>query len=530
MAEFNPFEVPEDGPLEMSGAAPRPSKPPKASSASGEPDGPQVELVSDRPPKGGFGRFLRRSWKVIVAVVVLAAVLVVFSGAILARLAPAWTVEHGAAKAMAAVEARLDGTPWGAAGILAEALAKGAVGCEFDLTQSGESAAGSVVLTADWAARDFSLEAEYDVLGRGGDVALYLDRERAAVASSQLDEVYGVTFRSFEDDLRSSDLPRALGLDEEAIAQLAGGVERMTRLLELDPAGLLEELEDVYGNFLKDLEFEAAQEKTRVSGERLSCTAMTASVDERDLRNLVLDAYDVFTDNESVRSLLLASYTGGGLLEDEAEDYLDEGLREGRAQLKASLEQMDFDMDLTYYLYRGRLVKLEAERSMDGGAAFQCVLELGADPSEDDWRLACTADSGYGDTVRLTAVYESEQRGGGYSDRLTVTYGGDGYEETVELSTEWDQKSGDLELAVLSGAGEQARVRCNLTVDQGGFRLDLGDMLRELGGVDGSLAVWAEEGAQAAHPKFVNLDRWDTAVLEKIEGVLTQTGSAAYGY
>lgn len=508
MTDFNLFDVPEETPPAFSTAAPKAPKPPRE---------PKVELVTDRPP-GGVKRFFRRFWKVIAAAAALVLVLVIFGGTLLSWLAPAWTVGHGMEKAASAVRLRLDDAPWGAAGTLIAALENGAAGFELEMPDGS----AAVTLRSDFENRDFALSAEYDLYGAAGDAALYINPTRAAVESSWLDDAYGVTFKSFEEDLRASELPALLGLDDEEIERAADTVDRLTRLLDTDPADVLDGLEGVYGEFLKDLDFESERVKVKVSGERLSCTAMTAEIGPRDVRNLALGAYDVLTEDEGFRMLLL----GPAAWQDE--DALDGELRDARARLKDELEQMTFDLELTCYLYRGQLVKAELQGVLgEDEAQIECTLDLGADPVQDDWHLDCTANHA-GGVTRLSADYASESGERRYSDRLTLVYGEDGYEQAVEISADWNKKTGNLDLSLVADDREAFSARCNLERGDDSFRLTLDGAL--LSGAGGSLALWAEEGGKVGSVKFVNLDRWDAGTLEALQNALTQAGRSAGPY
>lgn len=523
MAEFNPFDIPNDDAPVTPDAAPRPQpgpprqpRPPRQTSAT-------VEKALEKLPKNGFGRFIRRFWRVCAIVVALVLVLAVFGSAIMMKLAPAWSVQRGVAKAADAIAARIQDSPYQALDLLLQSVQAGSVGCDFTLTQDGETMSGQVELTSQLKDRSFALRGAVSAMGIDLDGELFVNDTRAALRSSLLDDCYGVTYKSFGDDLRASAVPDKLGLSEDDILDAEAAMDSLVQLLEANPKGLLDDCKDVSRGFLKDLDFSSSTEKVKVGGERVSCKTLTANIGARDIRALILDEYDALTENETFRSLFTASALRSANDPALTDDQLDEQFAQQREILKQQLEQVDCDLDVTYCLYRGRLVKTELSGKFGAGgsqAKLECAMDFGCDPAKDDWSLTCSLVPDYGEAIKLRASYESELDGDDYSDCLRLTLGEDGGEQQVTLATDWDKATGDLTLRVRngddgSGGGEAESIHCNLQVDGSSFTLTLTP--EDLGGEGPALTIRADSEAKLEEPKFVNLDKWDEDVLDAMK-------------
>ena len=533
MAEFNPFDVPENGNRERPASAPQAPKQTPAQR-------PPRKSLKDRLPQNKFGNFLRRFWVPTCAVVVVALVLIVFGNAILVKLAPTWALGRGTVKTTKAVEDRIDASPYKALKLFGESMLSGSLGCEFTYYDEWSDAFGSVELTSDLKDLNMSLAADVTVDGRQVDGVFYLNEDRIALESSYLSQCYGVSFENFEKNLRSSFLGQ--NMSEEEIRQLSDAVAQVRQTLEFDMDDLIEAYTERYEEFLKEMDFQSSGEKTSVGGDRVSCTALTASMDEKMIRSLAVDCVEIFFENEDVKNMAISAMMAeamsyGGTTEDvreEAERAYEENVRLMVNSVEDALLDLRCDIDITYYLYHNKLVKTEVvgDVTAEGKTGrIEYILDFGKDPAKDDWNIEYRLDAPSGMVQTAQIVYATDSNSKAYSDSLKVTIGsgwdGELEEETLEIETEWDKRSGDLEFYVYDPDGGAYQYSCNLQVDGKSFALTL-DEFGNLISPDSylELTLTADQTAKIGNPDYVDLDRWDESVMEDFENAANAINGA----
>ncbi len=541
MAEFNPFDIPEENVTGQPAEAPK-QQPPHSTPASSGGSAPAAAPPRPKRPKGagpafldklpqnGFGKFVRRYWGILAGVIAVALVVVIFGGAILTKLSPVTALGRATAKTSSAIQDRIDKSPYKAVQILGKSVLSGSVGCGVSFNDGYTQFDGQFNLNSDWKDRAWSLGASGSYNGQSVDGELFFSKDRAAVRSSLLQNCYGVTFATLEDDLRASVLPDYLGLSDDDIRQAGQVAEQLSKTLDFDLTRLLEDCTELYADFLKDIKLESESAKTEVGGKRLSCTAVYAELDEKDISGLVLDLYDMVMDDEDVRNMVISSMTAEGYYTvAEAEQQYDQQIREARQELERQMRSLDCDMELTYYLSGNQLVKVEVtgEMTVDGSTAnMEMFMDFGENPEKDDWVMECVMTSDYGDQVTMSAVYSTDVDGSDYADSLEITMDQGYGAETVGIYTDWNRKTGDLAISLDDGYDYQTGY-CNLIVDGNTFTLTL-DELAEALYLDGDfhLEITADQSAAVEDPDYINLDKWDQTVLEEFQSVANQI---AYG-
>lgn len=537
MAEFNPFDIPEENVTGEPAAAPKQPTPHSAPASSGgsapaatpprpkRPKGAGPAFL-DKLPQNGFGKFVRRYWGILAGVIAVALVVVIFGGAILTKLSPVTALGRATAKTSSAIQDRIDKSPYKAVQILSKSILSGSVGCGVSYNDGYTQVDGQFNLNSDWKDRAWSLGASGSYNGQSMDAELFFSKDRAAVRSSLLQNCYGVTFASLEDDLRASVLPDYLGLSDDDIRQAGQVAEQISKTLDFDLTKLLEDCTELYADFLKDLKLESESAKTEVGGKRLSCTAVYAELDEKDISGFVLDFFDMIMDDEDVRNMVISSMTAEGYYTvTEAEQQYDQEMRNARQELERQMRSLDCDMELTYYLSGNQLVKVEVtgEMTVDGTTAnMEMYMDFGEDPEKDDWVIDCVMTSDYGDRITMNMVYSTDIDGSDYADSLEITMDQGYGAETVGIYTDWNRKTGDLAISLDDGYDYQTGY-CNLIVDGNTFTLTLDD-LAEAMYLDGDfhLEITADQSARVEDPEYVNLDKWDQAVLEEFQSVASQ--------
>ena len=524
MAEFNPFDVP-------GGAGPTGSGQP---AAGGQP-APKAPRPRKAPnflsklPKNGFGNFVRRFYGLIAAVVVVALVLVIFGGAILTKLSPTWAIGRGMSNTTEAIYDRIAASPYQGVYLLAQAMMDGSVtvgvsdvglndygGLAYDPSDAIGVASGTVTLSSDLAGQSWGLGGSLEIQNNengeslSGDAEVFLNSDRLAFRTSLLPDCYGVTFETFEDDLRASAIPVLAEMTEEDIRLAAQTVEQLHGLMAFNPAELLEQYKALYEDFLDSLDFKSSSEETEVGGEDLKCTAVTANLDERDLQDFTLDFFDLFFEDEGFREVMATSLVSQGYTPDEAERRLDQQAAQMRQQIDTQMRTITCDVDLTYYIHGSDLVKVAVEGDITAEGqtvGMVMTMDFGANPETDDWFLDVQMTQGFESILRMTAQYHSETSGDRYSDSWIVTVDQGYGPETVSLYTNWSRRTGDL---AISTGDSMEPFYCNLIVDGGTATLTLQDALGA-----GDLTITADSAAEIEDPDYINLDQWDQATIEE---------------
>lgn len=538
MAEFNPFDVPGGS---APGGAGQPAaggqKPPQAPKS---PKPRKSPGFLEKLPKNGFGRFVRRFYGLIAAVLVVALVLVIFGSAILTKLSPTWAIGRSVGRTTSAIADRVAASPYQGIYLLYRSLLDGSVtvgasdvalddygNVTYDASDAATTGSGQVTLSSDWAGQEWALgvsgSAQNAETGEmlSGDAEAFLNTERIAVRSSLLPDCYGITFETLEDDLRASALPQLLDLTEEDIRMAGQAGEMVQSLMAFNPAELMEQYTQLYEDFLDGLNFESSSEETEVGGDDLKCTAITASLDERDLRDFTLDVFDLMAEDEGFRELMASSLVSSGYTPEEAERQLDQQLTQQRQQVDTQLRTIACDVDLTYYVHDNRLVKVAVvgEITAEGQMVnMDMTMDFGKNPERDDWLLDCQFSDGYTSLMRLTAEYTSEADGDRYSDSLLITVD-EGYgPETIGLYTDWNRRTGDL---AISTSNSSEIFYCNLLVDGDTATLTLQDVIGS-----GDLTITADSAAEFEDPDYVNLDQWTERLIQEIETYVTDAIAA----
>ena len=529
MADFDPFNVP-GGETPQQQNAPQQNAPQQAHAKHAR----KAPAFLDKLPKNGFGRFVRRFWGALAAVLAVALVFVIFGNAILVKVAPAWAVGRSTTKTTKAIMDRIDGSPYKAVEIFGKSLLSGSIGCGFSISDDYDSADGNLTLVTALKDKSFSLSGAINFNGASGDAELFVNDKRAALRSSGLDDCYGVTYETFEDDLRASALPEYLGLTEADIRAAGDVMDQVVNIMQFDPAALIESYSKLYADFLKDMDFDSDSEKTDVGGERTSCTVISAELDERDLRDFILDCYDLGTEDQGLQDAIVGTMIADGYYTPaEAKQIMEAQIRDARQELENELRMLKCDLELAYYLYSNQLVKsvVTGDIAVSGESMeMELTMDFGRNPEKDDWLLSCEFTSGYGDRMYMEAEYSSEVERGQYRDTLYISMDQGWGLQTAAISSDWNRENGDLAMTVESN-GNVETLYCNLMVNGDSCELTLDNTgLEALGGsTEFNITLTADKAAKLENPEYVNLDQWDMGVIEKFQAFADSLSSGSQG-
>lgn len=489
-----------------------------------EPFGPSAqdsggpELV-ERPKKKNWLLIGGAFCFVLVAAVIA---LMVFYGPFLrAKASPGQTIKRGYANTAEAMRQQLEDSPWQMWGRMAEALRSGSLKVSFSCGDEWSQGSGDVWLRSDWEEPAFALGMDIESDGAPLDGELYFDRERVALSSSILPDCYGITFASFEEDLRASALPDAFDLSEDDIQELVELFDQLNKATEdLDFKNLPDTYKKSLEDFIGGLDFRTSQGKQSIGGEELSCIILSTQIKEDDIKEFAASISDLYFGSASA----LSKYS-----------YEFADLDDMRETMENAIISLYKGANLTWYFYHDNLVKVEFSNDMKlYGTAFHLDfdMDMGAEPGKDGWTFNLNAKPIGEDPLKLSLTYIPDDGGAIYSDRLEGNVTVEGKTINFALATEWDRESGRLLLS-LEVPPEEVALEGRLELD-GNDRCvlqfeNLGEQFSELADegeeFDLDLTITAEKGDGPSCPAFVNLDRWNEAVLEEIAQAIYNYGN-----
>jgi len=140
---------------------------------------------------------------------------------------------------------------------------------------------------------------------------------------------------------------------------------------------------------------------------------------------------------------------------------------------------------------------------------IQAKLDTGSSAT-DSWVLDITISDDYW-SESVSIVWDYSVSGGMISNTLTIA---PQYGDAVSFISEWNPDRGDFRLAYRD-RWDTAEFRGNLTISGRGFRLLLDDLIPY--NVDNlSIEIIGELGANIRRIDYINIDRWDMALFERL--------------
>lgn len=445
---------------------------------------------------------------VLIAAIIAAAVL--YGPFLRAKASPGQTIKRGYANTAEAMQQQLEDSPWQMWHCMAEALRSGSLKVSFSCGDDWSQGSGDVWLRSDWEEPAFALGMDIESDGVPIDGELYFDRERVTLSSSILPDSYGITFASFEQDLRASALPEVFDLSEDDIQELVKVFDELNKAAEdFDFKNLPDTYKKSLEDFIGGLDFQTSQGKQSIGGEELSCIILSTQIKEDDIKEFAATISDLYFGSASA----LSKYS-----------YEFAELDDVREMMEDAIVAIYKGANLTWYFYHDNLVKVEFSNDMKlYGTALHLDfdMDMGAQPGKDGWTFNLNAKPIGEDPLKLSLTYVPDNGGAVYSDRLEGKITVEGEAVNFALSTDWDRESGKLSIS-LEIPPERVTLEGRLELDGNGRCVlqfnDLGKQFSNLADEDFDLdlTLTAEKGDGPSCPAFINLDRWNETVLEEI--------------
>ncbi len=435
----------------------------------------------------------------VALVAVVGVCLAAFGGGLMAKLSPKKSLRRAMEKTSESMTEYLKDTPHQALAEFVHALENGTLSAGFSFDDGYDTVDGTVSLSCVMEEPAVGLSADLTIDGQPVGGNLYLDRACAALGASFLPETYGVTYETFEEDLRASALPDYFGLSEEDITEAAAVVAGFQEGMESGSGTA--NVESAREDFWDSLEFEVSSETLELGGEDVRCTAYATRISEEAVSDLAHD-----------------------LVPEEAASQLEE------------LLSLYKGADVTFYAAGGQMVGATVHNATEWigmDFTFDLSFDLGAKPEEGKWALSASLQPEGEDKVDLLLDYAPKSTGDTFADSLDVTAKADGETVNFTLGTEWERESGDWAFSVMVDSVSVA-LHGNLTIEDNVCEITFDDLGKQLSALTGdesvglSLALRSEKGVVTPKPDFRNLDQIDEAALNDIEAALEEFGSLFY--
>lgn len=482
----------------------------------------------EKLPGGKFGNFIRKSWIAIIVVVCAVLVLAVGGKAIMSKLAPGASLAKSMANTTKAIGARMDESPYAALYLLGEAALNGEIDVEFTYFDDWSDVFGNVTVKTDTKNMAFGLDGSMTYDGQKLDATGYLDKECLVVGSSILEENMGITFASFENDLRKSYLGDELSDDEiDEICTVIQSLQDAFSMKdgELEKA-LLAEIEAIE----KQLKAVSGSEKIEMSGETISCTTTSYTIDEKLIHDVCMNIAEILYADDAILNAMAMQYTGYGVDEEEAREMAEDACADLLEDMDDMLSELEGDMEITYYVYKNMVVRMAINGEFEYDyeeLAIDYTVDFGKNPAKDDWTITMEVEVD-GESVEVSGTYSTISDGDTYEDSFRAKVKADGMSQTMTLKTDWDKKSGDLRFR-LSGDGPTGSFSCNLKTEKDGFTLKLDDFAEMLYDEEAylELIITSTTGTKLTKPSFRNLDAWDEDFIDSVEAAFEEAGLPA---
>lgn len=479
-------------------------------------------------------------WVVAIPVVLVVALLAaILWQPLLLLISPKTAAALAMAKTASQLAKRYEDSPAAVLGQVSEFEDGVKISLAGEAEVEGERFSAEIDMLADKQKR-FSAGAalRYNDTEYGAGVYMDADVLAASVSFFEEGQYYGITFDSFREDIKKSVL--ANYLTDEEIDQMADALEKISESYskETDIEALLEPYQEIISDYIMDMKAEKGSAEIRVNGESKNCSTVSFIIEEDDLRELCDQIIDTLENDEDLKGLLLdegmlsASYGDMGgydideIWERDVVGALDDGIDE-------ILDAIDFEAELIYYIYSGRVVNLRLDGEVEADGEIYGVrldMNYGLNAATDDISCKLTIEyEGEELVIKLTSKITNEKD----QFKETITYRVEtpvGDVAEAELGSKWNKETGKLTLSLGYSdnySSNELSVSCKLVELDDGFKItvdqdDVVALLEATGsvmpeGLEFEVSLSCTECGEVSRPNFVNLDQWDEKWLEDLQ-------------
>lgn len=428
------------------------------------------------------------------------------------------------ANTAAACDAAMAQSTLGALGQMASALLSGQTSLTMSLADGEHSLGAQLDLCTDLTEGELSLSGSLRYDENYADATLYLGTDFGAFRSELLgSDWYGATWATLPDDLEASALYDGDFITYDTIAELRSVYAAAETLLSyaqgLDLSGL---------DWQKYVTALLSVEPVITAGtDEHDAAYTTFTYDAASTWQGVVRCAELLAEDEALQNLLvgLATAVDPSMTAEEYRENLAMSLTELADTLKDVSVGGTFSM--TVYTANGyvTLIGFVFDMSVDGDVLPSLRLGLGF-TYESGQLSALALDYATGDYYGLSFVYEIGTENGCLAETLTAqAYDGYGT-DTIRLKTLWDRASGDLTISVTDAYGDTDSFDYVLRRLDNGAELTLDFAALGYSVDSGYLTIASYPGRSYVErpSRYVNLNEWDSDVLDRFSDALDQLG------
>lgn len=510
----------------------------KFCNACGQPVGQQAPPYAapngPAPRKQGFGKLA-----LIVPLVLVVALAGGGAFFLFNRVTPLLAAERALGNFTEEFRQRIDGSPFGAISMLADALEGGFVAANIahENRNWGSSTRINFDFHADDARREYMLNLNADVEGIRFDLEGFMDRNSLAVRVPQVDSsFYGINFATFRSDFRQ--FAREIGLSEWEINEIADAVDMVREALNAPSVddSFWDEYTAMLTDFLTAGEMSSASETIASGGQSVSVTRTEFYYSMRDITDFLRDFLNALRSDSRLDPL----GTVDPWMWDDMMSEFDAAVREMEREVAGGM---------TLALYIGpqnRLVRASVAfdarpaRGGDGESATLAIVGDFGTSVFSPWRFTISTrieEESWSDSSRtdisefeIELLWTYEVSGGRHVNTIEATVTEeqqwwnsrlgemDAWSDTsrATIASEWNSGSGAFTLSV-ADEWDRYEFGGNFMPDaRGGFELRLDPI--DLGwGDEIRIVIRAGLGANITPVRdFINADQWNAALLDRL--------------
>ena len=455
---------------------------------------------------------------------------------------PADTVSLALANLGEEVSQRIDGTPLTAFGKLAEVMEDGTLTVSFDYRDSwnDDRVNGDIILSSNGEQGEYAL---------GGDITMYdgywgeeqriefeafINDERIAIGSKLFDNnYYGVRFSTFKDDIKV--FGDMVGMDQYTMDSITRIFDMIENTMGNDSYGFdsldMERYSELLNTFYERCEQTSERVDIDSGGNSVKATKIDIVATKDAIMGLLEDLYDLIEEDDDLRAVIKQAFVGSmgasmfyviapDSLQD-IDDYFNESYNDMLRELRGAIR--DFDriysdtstITLSLFIGNGnRMLRIELDMNIriDGERIrFNASFDFG-ESVNDRWVFRFNAN---GTTGKITWDYKERSN----SIENTLTISDDDF--SVTLRSDWSPTKGDFTLSFEQDDAwwgpQRGEFSGNYIQDNNGFKLSFEIPSGYYDDDNISIRITGERGANIKQISYINIDKWDWDLINRLE-------------
>ena len=496
------------------------SYPPPGTSTPGYPG-----FSSEEPAtKKGAGKLV----KIGIPVVAVLAVAVVAVILIFASSSPITTSYKAISGMVLETGERLEGTPLNALWMLKDTLKDGSLTANFEYkdTWSEEEIGGKVKISTNAEKREGAIEADISINGQNVDAEFYLDKERIAIGSKLIDDnYYGLRYSTIRDDIEPFGI--LVGLSSDLRDTISSAIEMIGKSINAKTSEEkdIEAFRNVFVEFINKSEPKAGDVKIEADGISIKCKKIEFVFTAEQIVGLLNDLYDLYESNEQIREQFNEMNNNPLLSSEYGSVSYDDML----AKFRNSINDIESKMtgEITYSLFVGsgdRLLRVEMTTNLvldDNLPQVSAVFDFGA-ANRERWTFDVTVvENGSASTYKIIWDYSSSSS----SIVNTLAINLPDEEDPITLKSVWSTENWKFTLSCEDQWGDVSEITGAFFTTDNTFSLVFDNLFPEDSDTVLTIEIVTEPGAKIKQIDYINIDKWDQSLIEKIAAIPSKLAS-----